>query len=233
MKRCMMTMCIAALVVSAASAQSKKAVPPPPKPADSGPSLEVTMKFIQDKMNDQGTVGYVTTQTNLNGVLFRIYYVISDAVADASTCNLRLTEKTTTQIEVANGTTYNENGKPVSGDDLSRVQVETSTSSFKDVGSIAVESSQDAGNRRWAQAAHPEVTLAFTPAVYSLALNGTKKDAFSFHVVFNRGKQPPQEFDQKGKENTFTFRDEDAANRVAKAMLHAVELCGGGKAEPF
>jgi hypothetical protein len=25
-----------------------------------------------------------------------------------------------------------------------------------------------------------------------------------------------------------SFRDEDAANRVAKALVHAVELCGGG-----
>jgi len=33
-----------------------KAVPPPPKPADEGPSLEVTMKFIQDKLNDIGPV---------------------------------------------------------------------------------------------------------------------------------------------------------------------------------
>jgi hypothetical protein len=30
------------------------------------------------------------------------------------------------------------------------------------------------------------------------------------------------------------FRDEDMANRVAKALVHAVELCGGGgKPEPF
>jgi hypothetical protein len=36
-----------------------------------------------------------------------------------------------------------------------------------------------------------------------------------------------------GSMNWF-FVDEDVANRVAKAMLHAVELCGGGaKPEPF
>jgi len=30
------------------------------------------------------------------------------------------------------------------------------------------------------------------------------------------------------------FLDEDVANRIAKAMVHAVELCGGGsKPEPF
>jgi hypothetical protein len=29
------------------------------------------------------------------------------------------------------------------------------------------------------------------------------------------------------------FADEDTANRVAKAMIHAVELCGGGDKDPF
>jgi hypothetical protein len=33
--------------------------------------------------------------------------------------------------------------------------------------------------------------------------------------------------------NAFDFSDEDLANRVAKAMVHAVELCGGGNKDPF
>src|SRR5580693_6885896 len=50
MKTCLMTMCFAALAVSVSLAQQQKAAPPPPKPADDGPSLEVTMKFIREKM---------------------------------------------------------------------------------------------------------------------------------------------------------------------------------------
>jgi hypothetical protein len=34
--------------------------------------------------------------------------------------------------------------------------------------------------------------------------------------------------DATGKTNGLTIRDEETANRVAKAMIHAVELCGGG-----
>jgi hypothetical protein len=30
------------------------------------------------------------------------------------------------------------------------------------------------------------------------------------------------------KKNSLTFRDEETANKVAKAMTHAMELCGGG-----
>jgi len=37
-----------------------------------------------------------------------------------------------------------------------------------------------------------------------------------------------------GEENTFRFTDANLADRVAKALVHAVELCGGGsKPEPF
>src|ERR1022692_5124699 len=44
-------------------------VPPPPKPKDDGPSLEVTMKFIQDKLAEVGRVNwvaYVHDSTNGN-----------------------------------------------------------------------------------------------------------------------------------------------------------------------
>ena len=36
-----------------------------------------------------------------------------------------------------------------------------------------------------------------------------------------------------GEENVFLFTDADLADRVAKAMLHAVELCGGGNKDKF
>jgi hypothetical protein len=42
----------------------------------------------------------------------------------------------------------------------------------------------------------------------------------------------PELIDQLG--HTWILRDEDTANRLAKALVHAVELCGGGsKPEPF
>jgi hypothetical protein len=38
----------------------------------------------------------------------------------------------------------------------------------------------------------------------------------------------------RGVEPTIRFYDQEMANRVANAMVHAVELCGGGsKPEPF
>jgi hypothetical protein len=38
---------------------------------------------------------------------------------------------------------------------------------------------------------------------------------------------------KNGFANEFYFSDEGVANRVAKAMVHAVELCGGGNRDPF
>ena len=35
------------------------------------------------------------------------------------------------------------------------------------------------------------------------------------------------------QEDVFMFLDETLANRVAKALIHAVELCGGGNKDPF
>lgn len=228
--RCLRTIGCALLVVSAALAQEK----PTPKTADDGPSLEVTMKFIQDKMNDQGTVGFVEVRSDLSRAIFRNYWRISDVVTDASTCTMRATKRMTTQIEVQDGFTYREGDNVVSGDALHRGRIDTSTSSFKAVQSIAVESAQDAHNRQWADAAHPDVTSSITPTVYLLSLQAATNDGFSFHSQFSEGKQPPKTNDYAFKRLWFVFRDEETANRVAKAMLHAVELCGGGsQPEPF
>src|SRR5271170_353084 len=50
MKRCLIIIGCAVLAASVASAQEREDVQPPPKPEDNGPSLEVTMKFIKEKL---------------------------------------------------------------------------------------------------------------------------------------------------------------------------------------
>lgn len=54
--------CFAALLTG--PAVSQQTVAPPPKPSDSGRSLPVTMKFIQDKLNGIGKVTYVLSWQN-------------------------------------------------------------------------------------------------------------------------------------------------------------------------
>jgi hypothetical protein len=62
-------------------------------------------------------------------------------------------------------------------------------------------------------------------------------DAGDGHPTWDARMDPPLfvlVIRQSGKDTDwFYFFDEDTASRVAKAMLHAVELCGGGNKDPF
>jgi hypothetical protein len=221
------------VVVIASAALAQKEVPSPPKPTDDGPSLEVTLKFIQEKMNDQGAVGYGLTRSNLPGVTFRTFYRMSGVVADATTCSLHKIETTNTRIEVATENGYLESGKPVMGDDLIRQSLDTSTISLRDVESLRVESRQDGANRQSAERGYPDVTFTVAPQVFDLVLMASRP-AFSFHNVITIGKQPPKTVDPPlAKEDHLFFREEETAKRLAKAITHALELCGGGNQDPF
>jgi hypothetical protein len=60
------------------------------KPADSGPSLAVTMKFLQDKLNDIGKVTFVLFyQNTIVGTGSNTWtYEVSNVVADPSQCRI-------------------------------------------------------------------------------------------------------------------------------------------------
>jgi len=60
----------------------------------------------------------------------------------------------------------------------------------------------------------------------------TEKSVHNHH--FKKGKPRPKDDTESGIWIAGRIFDEDFANRLAKAMLHAVELCGGGsQPEPF
>lgn len=82
--------------------------------------------------------------------------------------------------------------------------------SFRRVEKIEVRGLQDSVNASQARQGHPELTESISPATY-------------YHLIVT---------DTAGRLTYFTFADQDLANRVAKAMLHATELCGGGQS-PF
>jgi hypothetical protein len=190
-----MTVCFAVLVVSATLAQEKKTVPPPPKPTDEGPSLEVTMKFIQDKLSGVGPLNFVIyAHDNVAGTDGPVKATdeLANVSADASACRI------TYDWKAVRDTRTIENFK--------------AWLSLKDVGDIVVmpyETFQEENN---AAGGHPEYSFRVAPPVFVLKVKRT---------------------DAK-RSNFVDFSDEQLANRVAKAMVHAVELCGGGsKPEPF
>jgi hypothetical protein len=82
--------------------------------------------------------------------------------------------------------------------------------SLHDVRDLVVLPADQEMKRSYAAAGHPTWDARVEPAM--------------FQVVARRaGNQG----------NGFYFLDEDMAGRVAKAMVHAVELCGGGNKDPF
>jgi hypothetical protein len=150
-----------------------------------------------------------------------------DVVADVSTCTLHAKTKVSNPLA---GTVWR------SWEDPDYKSVTTKTGSFKDVDSFAVESFKEYMDRTFAEQGTSDATYSSTPAVYYLTLKGTKKDAFSFHSQYSSppGFHAAKSEDSTKRDASFIFRDEQTADRVAKAMVHAVELCGGGaKPEPF
>jgi len=206
----------------AVTAWGQQSAPTPATPADSGPTLAATMQFIQEKLSEQGQVGWAETASN--GMTGRKFVNVSDVMADPASCSLFITYTIDITIELAKGHTL----KPgFNADDLHTHTVATDTISFKQVEKITVEKKQDVVNQAYAEAGHPDITVTVTPPVFSVKLWASSA-VFSEHTSTTKGKQAPVEKDVTSKTSGITIRDEETANKVAKAMTHATELCGGG-----
>ena len=210
----------------AIAAWGQQSAPPSAKPTDSGPTLAATMQFIQEKLSEQGKVGWAQTWSNQPGLTHREFVYLDDVMGDPAACTLYITETVDITIDLPSGQVLKPGG-PMTADDLSTHIVETEPISFKQVEKITVEKYQDIENQAYAEAAHPEITVTVTPPVFYVKLWASSA-VFSFHSSTTKGKQAPVEKDTTSKTNGLTFRDEETANKVAKAMIHAMELCGGG-----
>ncbi|HSZ62083.1 MAG TPA: hypothetical protein VK828_09805 [Terriglobales bacterium] len=204
MKRYGAMICLAALSVSAAFAQQSKTVPP--KPADQGPSLEVTLKFIQDKLNDVGEVNFAiywyNNILNRQELTYQTSYEVSNVVAHPARCGITFHRK------VLN--------------DGRTVQDLDDWFSFHDVLDLAVRTGEQEVKKAQNDIGDHTYDTKFDPPLFVLAARRPKNK-----------RQQPSGWQVAGTDQFF-FTDEEMANRVAKAMVHAVELCGGGsKPEPF
>ena len=171
---------------------AQTAVAPPPKPADSGPSLAVTMQFIQDKLNQQGKINfadYVHDNAAGKDWVTQNAYEIGEVVIHPESCIISYNVKT--WVNGAAG---------VGGDGYIP---------FNDVQDVVILPVEQAWKEIDSKAGNTTRSYKSDPPVFSLRVRW-KVDYNEFH-----------------------FTDEDTANRVAKAMVHAVELCGGGNKDPF
>jgi hypothetical protein len=185
---------ISSFVLAAFStAYAQTAVPPPPQPAGNSPSLEVTMKFIQDKMNEQGKINYALyTHDSAKREDWPVYQIgieVSNVVADPATCRITWHKVTTNGGEVR-----------MSRDLLLDLR---NVLSFEVRTSIYEAKMEDTAN------GHPELDKRQEPPYF--AVTARLKDK---------------------TETPLFFSSEEMANRIAKAMVHAVELCGGGQNNP-
>lgn len=208
----------------AVGAFGQQAQTAPAKPADSGPTLAQTMQFIQEKLSEQGQFGWAETFSNQPGFTFRFIFSVADVMADPAGCTLYSTGTVDMTFDLPKGKTL----KPgLTIDDIRKHTVETDTTNFKQAEKITVEKMQDVQNQANAEAAHPDVTVTVMPPVFAVKLWASSA-VFSTHTSTTNGKQAPVETDATSKTGGFAVRDEETANKLAKAMTHAMELCGGG-----
>jgi hypothetical protein len=86
--------CLTFVSFDTASWAQKKAAPP--KSVDDGPSLEATMKFIHDKVSEQGKVNFaVFTHDDITGEdgAAQYSFEVTDLSLDATNCQFRVQSK--------------------------------------------------------------------------------------------------------------------------------------------
>jgi hypothetical protein len=167
-----------------------------PASAKAGPSLDVTMRFIQDTLSEIGTVNFVTffqkTSDGSTGQTTFVYQY-SNVRVDARACDLSYHVKAT------------RDGASGEGDSHTRLA---------DAQDVVVEPFAQYISAGTASQGHPElITTSTNPTLTVLRMRYRPK---SLHF-----------------DSFFLFTDADLADRAAKAMSHAIELCGGGSKDPF
>jgi hypothetical protein len=163
-------------------------IPPPAGPANGEPSLDVTMKFIQDKLGSLGKVSFAEPSHNTKtGQDSSTNYdmEIGKVTADRQQCRLSFHWK------------ESKNGVVAQDADL--------WFPLRDVRDVTLEPYEHLLDDLSAKAGHPENTAGLgNPPVTILLVN------------------------RSGTFNMFPFVEAELADRVARAINHAVELCAGG-----
>jgi hypothetical protein len=192
MNRCRLaSLCVFVFALTSAAQD----VPPPPKPADDGPSLADTMKFIEEKLGSIGQVNYVaylhddTSGKDFTPVKYGSKIEISTVRGNVQSC----------RIDYHGWGSVN--GTVLLDKDLGFA--------LKDVQEVVVKACEQDLKEAQSKAGHPEYSNRVDPPVFVIIVK------------------------KKNGGDEFALYDESLAHRIAKALVHAVELCGGGSKDPF
>ena len=254
------------IVLAASIALAQEIVPPPPQPvaapppAANGPSLEATLKFIQDKVNQQGKIVYVETVTDsVTGEsagekyaaaaadpVRLVSFAAQSAAPRASPARKgfagaygggsalqRSAETQVVAVDPIGALSFQENGSDM---DVRRAGfgimvpvmadwTKTWTVYFKNIERLEVISATDYKHRL-----KPAMTYQDDPPYFELVVHlaAGKSVQRHSHTAPSGKYGRSADSDDSIQEFALHFRDEDTANRAAKAMIHAIELCGGG-----
>lgn len=196
--RVMFVLSIASLLGVYTVAQTAVALPP--KPADAGPSLEATMKFIQERFNLVGIVTFVmriqdTSDPDTTYNPMKPAYQVHDLVADPTQCQIAYHMRYWSNLGAA----------PLYDPDR--------RFSLAEVQEVVVEPVEQYQNEIFTSSGNvTQKVVSSDPPVTVL-------------VIERRNIALAQS-------DRFYFSDANLADRLAKAINHAVELCGGNR-EPF
>ena len=185
---------VTALAVAAHDGRADSSVT---QPRSTGPSLEATLQFVQQKISDLGTVNYIAfIQDAQANTTFQNTFAdeFTNVQADVSSCKLRYHYKVT------------RDGAVLMEHDL--------VLPFALLEDVVVEPEVQRLSLASAQSGHPNLIATSTNPLVT--------------TLLARGMASGRRFSQG-----FPFTDPDLADRVAKAITHAIELCGGGNKEPF
>ena len=158
-------------------------------------SLEVTLKFIQEKMMQHPENNYVTfvhSTANNSDWTETFKAKISEISFNIQNCLLSFHWHA------------ERNGETTS-------DVPNAGIPFRQVVKAEIMTMAQSTSKANAETGRPEVVCT-----------QTNPELFVLRVIR-----------QDGTYNVLNFEDEDTANRVAKAIMHAAELCGGGEKSPF
>ena len=177
-----------------ATASAQRPVAPPPQPV-SGPSLAVTMQFVQEKLNGLGQVNYVGYNHDNAGNRRRLGNQLQPPLTQTSLPIPPPARSAITRRRIKDDKVTSDADFWFNLSEMQEVVIMPREQLLKKVNTSD---------------GHPSWDARVDPPVFILA---ARKD-----------------------ENTewyFYFFDQDLANRVAKAMVHGIELCGGGNKSPF
>jgi hypothetical protein len=181
----------------------ERAAVQPPAPLAEDASIEATMKFIEDGLNAQGLVEFVNGPADAAFKPVPLFGEVTGAVANAARCDLSF-----------HWLTGSDGGMGPMGSDLS-VHL-----SFAEVATLHVIPRQSAP---------PIFDLSVAtkaPTILIRFLGFVKKDPAT-HLILAMPTAVAQP-DRQVLLTAIFFREEAAAQSMAVAIVHAVELCGGG-----